>query len=72
MALVYFAKDDAATVKVGHSFLSQFGTDTYEYNRFYLKFDVTGPGIFRGDAGDGLCRRTETTPTGTPPTPVIP
>jgi hypothetical protein len=75
MAITYLVRLTQVTMAVGHSFNVSGGNDIYGNNRAYCGFDLSG----YADADvtieemisptDGALIRTETIPSGTPPTP---
>ena len=69
MAISYEKNDTSTSVKIGHAFVTNGFTDTYEYNRYYARFVITGAGTFRGSDKDGRIEREEIIATGEDPTP---
>jgi len=74
MATTWLVRNATATGAIGHSFNSSGGTDTYGNSRFFTSFDLTAYSdadvVIYGPTADGTLIRTETVPSGDPPTPV--
>lgn len=76
MSFAYLAKGaTSTTLAIGHSFQTVGGNDLYGNTIFFSSFDLTqyvGADVsIYGPSADGTCTQTETTPHGTPPSPIV-